>query len=119
MALWQGRSKRKTTGGRYRPIRNKRKFEIGREQQYTTIGKQKLKYARARGDSQKVRVLMAEKANVLDPKTKKVKLVKIDSVIESPADPHYVQRNIITKGATISTEMGNARVTSRPASRRQ
>jgi small subunit ribosomal protein S8e len=34
--------------------------------------------------------------------------------VENPANPHYVRRNIITKGAVIKTELGNAKVTSRP-----
>jgi len=38
MALWQGKSRRKTTGGRYRPQKGKRKAEIGREQQITVVG---------------------------------------------------------------------------------
>lgn len=114
MALWQGRSDRKVTGGRYRPIRKKRKFEIGREQQFTTLGKERYKRVRTNGGNRKMRVLLAEYANVLDPDTQKAKRVKIETVVESPSDPHYVQRNIITKGATIKTELGNAKVTSRP-----
>ena len=43
MALWQGRSNRKPTGGRLVPRQGKRKFEIGREKQYTKLGKQSLK----------------------------------------------------------------------------
>ncbi len=57
MALWQGRSKRKPTGGRYRPLRKKRKREIGREQQYAFIGPQRLKLYRTKGGNRKVRIL--------------------------------------------------------------
>ena len=53
MALWQGRSRRKPSGGRYRPFRKKRKFEIGREQQFAFIGPQKLKLYRTKGRNQK------------------------------------------------------------------
>ncbi len=35
-------------------------------------------------------------------------------MVENPANPNYVQRNIITKGAIIKTSAGNAKVTSRP-----
>ena len=41
--------------------------------------------------------------------------VKIIDVIENPANPHFVRRGIITKGTTIETELGLARVTSRPS----
>ncbi len=114
MALWQGRSVRKRTGGRYRPFRKKRKFEIGAEQQFTVIGERRLKRTRVRGGNQKIRVLAEKYANVLDPKKKKVIKAEIISVVENQANPNYVQRNIITKGAIIKTSAGNAKVTSRP-----
>lgn len=114
MALWQGRSKRKPTGGRYRPIRKKRKREIGREQQYAFVGSTRLKLYRTKGANRKVCVLSAEVANVLDRRTAATKKVKIVTVKANPANPNFVTRNIITKGATIQTEIGLARVTSRP-----
>lgn len=114
MALWQGRSKRKPSGGRYRPLRKKRKFEIGREQQYAFVGPQKIKLYRVRGASQKVRILNAEWANVTDPKTGKTKKAKIVTVKENPSNPHFVTRNIVTRSAVVETDLGLARVTSRP-----
>jgi small subunit ribosomal protein S8e len=114
MALWQGRSRRKPTGGRYRPLRKKRRREIGREQQYAFIGPQRLKFYRTKGANRKVRVLSAELANVLDPRTAVTKKVKIVTVKANPSNPNFVTRNIITRGATILTEIGLARVTSRP-----
>jgi len=114
MALWQGRSRRKPTGGRYRPFRKKRKFEIGREQQYAFVGPQKLKLYRTKGGNQKVRILNAEFANVIDPKTGKTAKSKIVTVKESPSNPHFVTRNIVTRGAVIQTEAGLAKVTSSP-----
>ena len=114
MALWQGRSRRKPSGGRLRPLRKKRKFEIGREQQYAFLGPQKVKLYRVRGANQKTRILNAEWANVTDPKKGVTKKVKILTVKENPSNPHFVTRNIITRTATIETEIGLARVTSRP-----
>jgi len=114
MALWQGRSVRKPTGGRYRPFRKKRKFEIGAEQQFTVIGERRLKKTRGRGGNVKTKVLSENYANVIDPKKKKVIRAEIISVIENPSNPNYVQRNIITKGAILKTSVGNAKVTSRP-----
>ncbi|TLZ48748.1 MAG: 30S ribosomal protein S8e [Methanobacteriota archaeon] len=114
MALWQGRSKRKPSGGRLRPLRKKRKFEIGREQQYAFLGPQKVKLYRVRGAKQKVRILNAEWANVTDPKTGTTKKAKILTVKENPSNPHFVTRNIVTKSATVDTDLGLARVTSRP-----
>ena len=114
MALWQGKSRRKPTGGRRVPSASKRKFEIGREKQYTKLGAQSLKQYRGAGGNVKVGMLTAEFANVVDKKTNTVKKVKITNVKTNPADPNYVQRNIINKGAKIKTELGIAVVTSRP-----
>jgi small subunit ribosomal protein S8e len=58
--------------------------------------------------------MKADTANVLDPKTKKAAKSKIVTVKSNPADPNYVQRNILNKGAVIQTEAGLAKVTSRP-----
>jgi small subunit ribosomal protein S8e len=114
MALWQGKSRRKPTGGRRVPSASKRKFEIGREKQYTKLGAESLKQYRGAGGNVKVGMLAAEFANVVDKKTNTVKKVKIINVKANPADPNYIQRNILNKGATIETEIGDAVVTSRP-----
>ena len=114
MALWQGKSNRKPTGGRLVASHGTRKFEIGREQQFTKIGAQSLKQYRGAGGSVKVGMLSAQYANVVDKKTNTVKKVKILTVKSNPSDPNYVQRNIMNKGATITTEIGDAIITSRP-----
>ena len=114
MALWQGRSRRKPSGGRYRPFRKKRKFEIGVEQQFAFVGPQKVKLYRTRGRNQKVRILNAEFANVIDPRTGKTSKSKIITVKENSSNPHFVTRNIITKGAVLQTDAGLAKVMSRP-----
>lgn len=114
MSLWQGRSLKKISGGRIRLSRKKRKFEIGADQTETSVGKERRKKIWVRGGGLKIRLMSAEDANVVNQKTKKSKNVKILRVIENKANPHYVRRNIITKGAIIETEMGKAKVTSRP-----
>jgi len=114
MGIWQGRSRRKPTGGRLRPIRKKRRFEIARELQTATLGGGTVKTYRVRGANRKLRILTAQTVNVYDPATKKMQSVKIVTVRENPANPNYVQRNIITKGAILETEVGLVRVRSRP-----
>ena len=44
----------------------------------------------------------------------KTKRVEMTNVVENSADPNYVRRNILTKGAIVETEMGRVRITSRP-----
>ena len=114
MGVWQGGSRRKRTGGRLRPIRKKRKFEISRELQHATVGAGTVKKYRVRGRNRKLRILTAQTINVFDPATRKMQAAKIVTVRENPANPNYVQRNIITKGAILETEIGLVRVRSRP-----
>ena len=114
MGIWQGRSRRKPSGGRLRPIRKKRRFEIARELQLATVGAGKVKEYRVRGANPKLRILTAATVNVYDPATKKSSVAKIVTVRANPANPNYVQRNIITKGAILETELGLVRVRSRP-----
>jgi small subunit ribosomal protein S8e len=114
MGIWQGRSRRKRTGGRLRPIRKKRRFEIARELQTATLGAGTVKRYRVRGGNRKLRILTVGTVNVFDPATQKMQAAKIVTVRENPANPNYVQRNIITKGAILETEIGLVRVRSRP-----
>lgn len=114
MGIWQGRSRRKPSGGRLRPIRKKRRFEIARELQHASVGAGTVKRYRVRGANEKLRILTATKINVFDPKAKTAKVATIVTVRENPANPNYVQRNIITKGAIVETDLGLVQVRSRP-----
>jgi small subunit ribosomal protein S8e len=114
MAIWQGSSKRSKSGRRIRYARSKRKFEIGRERHLTTIGKPAVKKVRTMGKNRKMRVKTTDIAYVVDPKNKKTTKTEITSVVENPANIHYVRRNILNKGAIVETKIGKAKVTSRP-----
>ena len=114
MGIWQGRSRRKPSGGRLRPVRKKRRFEIARELQHATVGTGTVKRYRVRGANQKLRILTAKQVNVYDPATKTTKVAAIVTVRENPANPNYVQRNVITRGAILETELGLVRIRSRP-----
>lgn len=113
MAVSQFRSRKKVTGGKYR-YRVKKKKNLGNLPVFTKLAKRKLKLSRGRSGIKKQKLLQEEVANVCDPKTKKNFKLKILNIVENPADRHFVRRNIITKGAIIKTEKGEARVTSRP-----
>ncbi len=95
-------------------IRKKRRFEIARELQIATVGAGSVKPYRVRGHNEKLRILTAASINVYDPASKKTQKAKIVTVRENPANPNYVQRNIITRGAILETELGLVRVLSRP-----
>jgi len=114
MVVTQHRSKRKATGGRYISARKKRKHEIGRKPVLTKIDERKSKTIRTKGGNTKTKLLRTDMANLYDPKTKKYSQVKIKSVLENPANRHFIRRNILTKGSIIETEAGKAKITSRP-----
>ena len=111
---WQGESVRKVTGGRRRPAQMKRRAEIGLAPADTHIGEDRRKIIRTFGGNDKVRALRAAFANVTNPKNGETKKVKIEKVEKNGANPNYVRRNLLTKGAIIKTEIGNARIMSRP-----
>jgi len=108
----QGRSLRKRTGGRRRPIHKKKKHELGRQPTETQVGDQKLKVVDSRGNTQKVRAVTTNVASVADGA--ETVEATIEQVTENPSNPNYARRNIITKGAIVETSTGEARVTSRP-----
>ena len=115
MSYYQGNDLRKITGGLKGKHRDKRKYELGSPPTETRVSTEELiKKDRVMGGNYKVRVKYAAFANVYDPQTKTSKKVKILSVLETPANREYARRGIIVKGAVIQTELGKAKVTSRP-----
>ena len=113
MAISQGKSTRSPSGARRVANRGKRKSELGRESAETRLGERKLRKIRTRGGNEKQRLAQDNKINVIDADGK-AQTVEIYGVIENNANPNYVRRYIITKGAIVETEIGNAKVTSRP-----
>ncbi|MDD5133190.1 MAG: 30S ribosomal protein S8e [Candidatus Nanoarchaeia archaeon] len=108
------RAKRKITSGKYISFRKKKISELAGNPILTSLQETKKKSVRIRSGCTKQKMLTANLANVFNPKTKKSKVVKIKTIVENPANRHYVRRNIMTKGAIIDTELGKAKVTSRP-----
>lgn len=67
---------------------------------------------RTKGGSTKTRVIQTNKVNLI--KGKKAVVAEIESVVENPANRHFVRRNILTKGTIIETNKGKARITNSP-----
>jgi len=114
MAISQERSRRKVGGSRYVDFRKKKSCGLGRDPTHTKLGEVKKKTIRKMAGDRKEVNLTADTINLLDPKTKKSLKIKIDKVLENPANRHFVRRNIITKGTVVETSQGKARITSRP-----
>jgi small subunit ribosomal protein S8e len=110
---WNLRSNRRPTGGKLKSMRKKRRGDRGSTFLETRIDRMKTKQCKMRGGKTKSKLISAEYANVCIGGGK-IRKAKITSVKDNMANPHYIRRNIITRGAVIETEIGPARVTSRP-----
>ncbi len=109
---WRLRSKRAPSGKLLKKNTKKKKYMRGRDFLPMHIGTQRAKKKRTRGGGEKLILLSGDTANIISKgKSQKTKII---SVLKNPADPQLVRRNVITKGAIIQTELGEARVTSRP-----
>ncbi|MDP6869872.1 MAG: 30S ribosomal protein S8e [Candidatus Poseidoniaceae archaeon] len=113
MAQWHGFSRRKSTGGRRVLSRGKRSTEISSEKQFALIGEPKRKIYRTTGGKTLVRILSDNTCSVATKKGKTVSAT-VTNVVENDANPNYIRRNILTKGAIVETSEGRVRITSRP-----
>ncbi|MFB6191664.1 MAG: 30S ribosomal protein S8e [Candidatus Nanohaloarchaea archaeon] len=112
MAVRHDRSQTKKTGGRTRPYRKTRKYDHGSEFSAPELGENRVEKRDGRGNTEKNVVRRSETVNLsVDGE---VKNVEIKSVEENPANPNYVRRSLLTKGAVIETSEGRAVITSRP-----
>ena len=106
---------RKISGGRYKKFRKRKKFEIVGKERKVKLREIKKKKLRMIGGKLKTILLSADFANVMNPKTKKCKKVKIKNVLETPSDRFLARQNILVKSAIIETELGKAKITNRPS----
>lgn len=106
-------AKRRPTGGRTRASRGRRAYERDGYSVEPLVGTASTRKARRRGGRVSSAVIFADHANVSDPSGKSVKS-KIVRVKSSPANRDYERRGVITRGAVLETEAGEAVVTSRP-----
>jgi len=103
----------KITGGRRRPLRIRRKYEIDRFPNEPVTAAQVTVTRRVRGSNSKTALKTIDFVNLStgDSKVKKTKILK---VLENATNNDYQRRGIITKGAILETEDGKCRVVSRP-----
>jgi small subunit ribosomal protein S8e len=105
---------RKYTGGKMFASRGRRKYEIDRFPSEPIVGKEETVSRRVRGDNRKISFKNAEFANVSVPSEKKTVRTKIIRVLKNPTNKDYERRGVITRGAIIETELGQAKIISRP-----
>ena len=107
--------KRRPTGGRSRPSRGRRAYEKDGYAIEPLVGRLSTRSIHRRGGRITSGVVRADHANVSDGAGKVTK-TKILRVKRSPANRDYERRGVLTKGAVLETEAGEAVVTSRPTS---
>ena len=105
---------KKFTGGRLKPSRMRRKSEIDRYPNEPTLGKENIVQRRVRGGNIKLAIKHIEFLNVNDKENKKTIKSKIIRVTKNPANKDYERRGVLSKGAFVETELGIARIISRP-----
>ncbi len=115
MVIWHGESGRRLTGGKIKPARKKKKYELGRETIYPKIGEEVRLNVKTKGGNEKIKAKSLSFVNVLDKKSKTMKKAKIIGVVTNPANSDLARRKVITKGAIVNTEFGKAKITSRPS----
>ena len=115
MARSQERSKRKYTGKKYKSFRKKRKRVLSRAPINTVIEMpEKKKQQRVMGGNYKLKLFASSYINVTDQATNKTSKVKILKFENNDASKDLNRRKVLTKGAVVETELGKAKITSRP-----
>jgi len=114
MARSHARSKRKYTGKKYKHFGKKRNRELARPTINTEIDNYKVKKYRVLGGNTKLKLFSTKFINVTDPNSNKTSKVRILGFESNAASKDLNRRHVLTKGAIVETELGNAKITSRP-----
>ena len=102
----------KITGGRRRPLRSRRKYEMNRFPNEALLGEPIMVTRKVRGKNIKTSLKTINFVNLaVDSNVKKVKILK---VLENTTNNDYKRRGVISKGAILETTEGKCRVVSRP-----
>ena len=102
----------KITGGRRKPLRSRRKYEMNRFPNEALLGEPIMVTRKVRGKNIKTSLKTINFVNLaVDSNVKKVKILK---VLENATNNDYQRRGVISKGAILETAEGKCRVVSRP-----
>lgn len=121
MTQYHAKDLKKLSGGMRRASHKKKIYEGGGIWSETKLlaaegnEGEKRKVAKTKGlRILKSKLYATNVANIIDPATGKAKRTRILEVVDHPDNPHFTRQMLITKGCTLKTELGLARVTSRP-----
>lgn len=119
MTQYHPKDLKKPSGGMRRANHKKKIYEGGgiwsETKLLTAEGKgEKRKATKTKGLRTKSKLYSTSVANIINPKTGKAERTKVLEVVDHPDNPHFTRQMLITKGCTLKTGLGLARVTSRP-----
>merc|ERR1712029_925450 len=92
--------KRRATGGKRHPIRQKRKFELARPAAMTKLGPQRIHTIRVRGGNKKYRALRLEQGNFAWGSEAITRKTRIIDVVYNAANNELVRTAIVVIDAT-------------------
>ena len=93
--------KRRATGGKRAPIRQKRKFELGRPAAMTKLGPQRIHTVRVRGGNKKYRALRLDQGNFSWGSEAITRKTRIIDVVYNAANNELVRTKTLVKNAIV------------------
>jgi len=102
--------KRRLTGGKRKPMRKKRKFEMGRPPAMTKLGPKRIRIVRGRGGNLKRRALRLEAGNFSWGTEATTRRTRILGVVYNASNNELVRTNTLVKNSIIQIEATPFRV---------
>jgi len=96
--------KRRKTGGKQKPWRKSRKFELGRPPSMTKIGPKRVHFVRTRGGHQKARSLRLEAGSFTWGSETLSRKTRILNVVYAASDNEFVRTNTLVKNNIVQID---------------
>nr|ABM55665.1 putative ribosomal protein S8e [Maconellicoccus hirsutus] len=93
--------KRRKTGGKRKPLRKKRKFELGRPAANTKLGAQRIHSVRTRGGNKKFRALRLDQGNFAWGSEGIARKTRIIDVVYNASNNELVRTKTLVKNAIV------------------
>lgn len=93
--------KRRATGGKRKPLRKKRKFELGRPAANTKLGPRRIHYVRTRGGNLKYRALRLDTGNFAWGSEGCARKTRIIDVVYNASNNELVRTKTLVKNAIV------------------
>ncbi|RZF36636.1 hypothetical protein LSTR_LSTR007339 [Laodelphax striatellus] len=96
--------KRRATGGKRKPLRKKRKFELGRPPANTKLGARRIHTVRTRGGNKKYRALRLDQGNFSWGSEGTARKTRIIDVVYNASNNELVRTKTLVKNAIVSID---------------